>query len=232
MSEEMLIWFEIIFDVLYLVTIWTLVGYMWKKRNRLSQSVQKIGFLFIVSFFLLALGDTGHVGFRVIAYATGGLEENPLLVGLGALATAITVTFFYMLIAEIWRLRFDKDKTILWWSLIIVGVIRLIIMVSPSNDWTSVVPPFGWSLARNIPLMIQGIVVASLLLLDGKRQDDKFSINIAIMIFISYACYIPVILFVQQIPMLGMLMIPKTLAYVAVALIALRLFRQEKESLN
>jgi hypothetical protein len=39
-------------------------------------------------------------------------------------------------------------------------------------------------------------------------------------ILVSYACYIPVILYVQRAPMLGMLMIPKTLAYVAIALLA------------
>jgi hypothetical protein len=28
------------------------------------------------AFFLLALGDTGHVGFRVAAYALGGMEKT------------------------------------------------------------------------------------------------------------------------------------------------------------
>ena len=40
------------------------------------------------------------------------------------------------------------------------------------------------------------------------------------MILVSYACYTPVIFFVQQNPLVGMLMIPKTLAYVAIALLA------------
>ena len=47
------------------------------------------------------------------------------------------------------------------------------------------------------------------------------------MILLSYAFYIPVILLVQQMPMIGMLMIPKTMAYVGIALIAyFSLFRQ------
>jgi hypothetical protein len=50
------------------------------------------------------------------------------------------------------------------------------------------------------------------------------------MILVSYACYIPVILFVQQAPMVGMLMIPKTLAYVAVGFIAYgELFRPRRQ---
>jgi hypothetical protein len=40
------------------------------------------------------------------------------------------------------------------------------------------------------------------------------------MILVSYACYIPVILLVQQVPPIGMLMIPKTMAYLAIAVIS------------
>jgi len=42
------------------------------------------------------------------------------------------------------------------------------------------------------------------------------------MIGVSYAFYAPVILWVATVPVLGMLMIPKTCAYVAIALIAYR----------
>ena len=42
------------------------------------------------------------------------------------------------------------------------------------------------------------------------------------MITVSFAFYIPVILFARQIPLIGMLMIPKTVAYLAIAWIAYR----------
>ena len=52
------------------------------------------------------------------------------------------------------------------------------------------------------------------------------------MIVISYALYIPVILLVQLYPMVGMLMIPKTLAYVAVGFIAyVNYFKTSSESI-
>ena len=227
MSESLLLAVEIIFDLLYLATIWTFVALMLKKRANLLEENKKIGGLFIWAFFLLALGDTGHVGFRVLAYATGGLEANPALVGVGALATAVTVTFFYMLVAEIWRVRFKRKKDWMWWGLMAVGMIRLVIMIPSQNQWTSVVPPFNWSLARNIPLMIQGIGIAILLLRDAVRHNDRMVKWISAMIFVSYLCYTPVILFVQKVPMLGMLMMPKTLAYVAVAVIAYGMFRKK-----
>jgi hypothetical protein len=40
------------------------------------------------------------------------------------------------------------------------------------------------------------------------------------MILVSYAMYTPVILFVQQAPLVGMLMIPKTVAYVVIGFLA------------
>ena len=229
MNDTLLKWFEISFDVLYLFTIWVIVILMARKQVHLTDRSSKVGKLFLASFFLLALGDTGHVGFRVLAYSLGGLANNPALVGLGALATAITVTFFYMLVAEIWRLRFSHRRGILWWVLMLFGVLRLAIMIPSGNMWSSVVPPYGWSLARNIPLMVQGIGVAILLLVDGIRHSDGFSKKVSIMIFLSYACYTPVILFIQRVPMLGMLMIPKTVAYVAIAVIAYRALFRSKE---
>ena len=75
--------------------------------------------------------------------------------------------------------------------------------------------------------MIQGLGVAYLILRDSRSAGDRPFTWIGIMILVSYAFYIPVILFVQQMPMIGMLMIPKTMAYVGIALIAYySLFRQ------
>ena len=101
------------------------------------------------------------------------------------------------------------------------------IMLFPANEWNNVVPPQPWSLIRNVPLMIQGLGVAYLMLRDSRRTADRPFTWIGIMILLSYAFYIPVILFVQQWSVVGMLMIPKTMAYVGIALIAyFSLFRQ------
>jgi hypothetical protein len=227
MSDTLIRWTEIIFNILYLSTVWIVTSLMFRNRSILSERNKRAGILFMTAFFLLALGDTGHVGFRVIAYALGGLEQNPVLVGAGSLATAITVTFFYMLVCEIWRVRFDKKRGVIWWAFIATGVIRLALMVPPQNRWGNVVPPFTWSLLRNIPLMVQGIGIAIILLVSGIRAKDALAKKISIMIFISYACYTPVILLIQKVPMLGMLMIPKTVAYIVIAFFAYSMFRKK-----
>jgi hypothetical protein len=120
----------------------------------------------------------------------------------------------------IWQARFQKPYG--WFGILLFGaaILRLAILVLPLNDWGSLVPPQPWGLIRNLPLMLQGLGVAYLILRDGRAAGDRAFVWIGISILVSYAMYIPVILFVQAIPMIGMLMIPKTMAYVAIAFIA------------
>jgi len=220
-------WMEIAFNLVYLVVIWWLVIAMSRKLDQVAPADQKVGRYLIWAFGLLALGDTGHVGFRVLAYAMGGLDSsltlgslNIGLVGLGALSTAITVTFFYVIMLFIWQERFDQPLGWFGWLLIASAVVRLAVMALPGNQWNSVVPPQPMSLVRNLFLTISGLGVAYLILRDAARAGDQAFTWIGVSILVSYAFYIPVILFVQTIPLVGMLMIPKTLAYIGIALIA------------
>ena len=127
MSESMRVLVEVIFNVCYLITIWGLVIEMTVNRSRVKPADRKIADRVRWMFILLALGDTGHVGFRVIAYARGGLEANPLLVGLGALATAITVTIFYMITVDVWRIRFEKPFGWFGYLLLAAGLVRFVV---------------------------------------------------------------------------------------------------------
>jgi hypothetical protein len=227
MSEATLIWVEIIFNISYLVVIWGLVIAFLIRRKELAPAQQRLSDWLTVAFALLALGDTGHVGFRVWAYALDGLESqvsllrySVSLVGAGALMTAVTVTLFYMLLLEVWRQRFRRRYGGFEYFLLIVAATRLYMLTLSVNEWWRVVPAQPWSTIRNVPLMILGLGVAYLILRDAIASHDTTFKWIGISILISYACYIPVILFVQQAPMLGMLMIPKTLAYLAIGFLA------------
>lgn len=213
-------WVEILFNTAYLVVIYALVAAMSRCLYRSPPDEPTVLRLFVAAFALLALGDTGHVGFRVIAYAMGGLDASARLVGLGALSTAITVTLFYVLVLLVWRARFHRPLG--WFGILLLAAAgaRLAIMIPASNAWGSVVPPPDWSLYRNLPLVIQGLGVAYLILRDALAARDRTFVYVGVGILVSYAFYIPVILFVQRVPMIGMLMIPKTMAYVAIAVVA------------
>ena len=227
-------WMELVFDAAYLVAIYTIV-IMMSRRLRHAEDPKGILRRFRSGFLLLAIGDTGHVGFRVLAYAMGGLDTSVAiaglrlpLVGVGALATAVTVTVLYAILLDVWRLRFRGRFTAAWWVLMAVGVARLLIMIPPQNRWGDSVPPFGWSLARNIPLMALGLGIAVLMLLDALREKDMTFLWISVLIFLSYAFYTPVILLVQRIPAIGMLMIPKTVMYILMAIVGYRSMFMER----
>ncbi len=239
MSESMRMIAEIGFNILYLIGIWWLVIMMTKKKGLLSEENQQIGNYFRWAFLMLAIGDTGHVGFRVIAYGLGGLESrldvfglNIPLVGLGALSTAFTVTIFYMFIVAIWKVRFDEKVFGAYIGFQVFGLIRLLLMMFPQNEWSNVVPPEQWSLYRNIPLMVVGLGVASHILMSNAKVKDRFYTILALLIYVSYAFYLPVILWVREVPLLGMLMIPKTLAYIVMAVLAYKKFYVGKGVIN
>ena len=218
---------EIIFNISYITILWYLVIQMSRKMETVQPKNIKTAKLILLAFTLLAIGDTGHVGFRVIAYALGGLQTtisfigiNMSLVGLGMLITAYTVTFFYMIFIFIWQERFQKPQNWFTHLLLAMGLIRIILMALPGNNWSipSVQNQIGFY--RNLPLMIQGFGLIALFLISAKEKEDKLFRNIAYMIILSFAFYIPVILFASKIPLLGLLMIPKTCAYLAIAIIA------------
>jgi hypothetical protein len=217
MSPDLLILFEVGFNVLYLIVIWVLVGLMFGRMRLVESKHLRVARLFSWAFLLLAVGDTGHVGFRVLAYAQGGVEQNSLLVGLGALATAITVTFFYVLMLYIWKARYNAVFGWFEYLLLASVPIRLLVMAFPQNEWGSVTAPEFWGLLRNAFLIFLGLGVLYLILRDALKSGDRLFRWVAYCIFFSYLFYTPVILWVRYYPLLGMLMIPKTIMYIAIA---------------
>ncbi len=220
---------ESAFNVLYLIVIWTLVVVMSRRMDKVAPQERRLAELVRLAFLLLVFGDTGHVGFRVLAFARGGLETTiPLfgvpmnLAGLGSLTTGVTVTLFYMVMVYVWLLRYDRHDN--FWSLLLIlaGVVRLFMLALPHNDWNNPISTYPMGLYRNIPLMIQGWGLLIPILLDAYRRKDGTFQWIGWAMVASYLFYTPVILWAYKIPLLGMLMIPKTIAYLVIAFIAYR----------
>lgn len=220
MSDAMRMYVEVGFNVLYLIVVWTMNGIMSAQMRDVPQENRKLAGMFRWAFVLLALGDTGHVGFRVLAYALGGLEKNSALLGAGALATAVTVTFFYGVMLYIWKERYHGKFGLLEYSLLATIPVRLIVMAFPQNDWGNSVTPVFWGLFRNLFLIILGVGVLYLYLRDSIRDRDRLFRWIGYCVLFSYLFYTPVILFSRDVPIIGMLMIPKTVMYVAIQFLA------------
>lgn len=219
---------ESAFNTTYLIVVYTMVIIMAVRLRKGITLERKTAGLFIAAFFLLAVGDTGHVGFRVIAYLKGGIEANKALTGAGSMSTAFTVTVFYLLMMEFLYRITDRTRGILYWTVTAVGVIRIVFMLLPGNNWGGITPLL-WSYSRNAMLTVMGMIIAVMFLTEGRNSGNRILKLISMFIFISFGFYLPVILFVHLIPELGMLMIPKTCAYVAIAGIGLKfMFKKEK----
>lgn len=220
MSQNMIDIMETVFNACYLIILCTLVVKM--IRGSKSQNIESSKFIktLIWSFVFLALGDTGHVGFRVFAFFNGGFAANAALLGYGKLATSITLTLFYALLVVVWKIRFNKEYNSFTFILFACALIRLVLLFFPGNQWTSATAPFDWTIYRNIPFIILGLGADMLILNSASKAKDHTFKWIGIMILISYAFYTPVILFAHKVPAIGALMIPKTVAYLAAAFIA------------
>ncbi|MEA4913051.1 MAG: hypothetical protein VB061_00560 [Christensenella sp.] len=216
---------ESIFDVLYL-TFAVVIGIYLIQRGGKGSLVRSFGIMALV----LGAGDSFHLVPRAISLWTTGLEANAAALGIGKLITSITMTIFYLILYYIWRERYQiigrKALSVTMWGLTIV---RIALCAFPQNQWLSYQQPLLWGILRNIPFAIMGVLLIVLFAQEAKRANDRVFRHMWLAITLSFAFYIPVVLFAEKIPMIGMLMIPKTLAYVWVVVMGLNLYRQTKQ---
>lgn len=216
--------FETLFDVVYLVTVITLGILMIR-----SSKGKKQYFLFGVMAVTLGCGDAFHLVPRAIALCTTGLENYTAALGIGKLITSVTMTLFYVLLYYVWRFRYQVDgKKNVTAAVWVLAVCRIVLCFMPQNAWTGSNPPLSWGIYRNIPFTILGVLVVVLFYKSAKDTQDQPFCFLWLAVVISFACYIPVVLFADTIPPVGMLMIPKTCAYVWVVLIGYNAMKGNK----
>ena len=99
-----------------------------------------------------------------------------------------------------------------------LALIRIILCLFPQNKWTSADAPLSWGIYRNIPFALMGILIIVLFYQEAKENRDRSFRFMWLAITLSFGFYIPVVLWADTIPLIGMLMIPKTCTYVWVVL--------------
>ena len=122
----------------------------------------------------------------------------------------------------IWKERFKCRFG--WFEYVLLASVpaRMIVMAFPQNDWGNSVPPVFWGPFRNLFLVILGVGVLYLYLRDSIRAGDRLFGWMGACIFFSFLFYTPVILLARDFPLVGMLMIPKTIMYVVIQILAYR----------
>lgn len=213
---------EPIFHVVYLTTVISL-GIIMILKSKDNQYFKIFGFMSLI----LGLGDSFHLIPRAYALLSTGLENNVTALGFGKLVTSITITIFYLILYKIWKMRFNiNNSKLLDIIMYILSATRIILCLFPQNDWFIHNSSLNWGIYRNIPFVIMGIIMIYLLYSYGTKNNDKDYKNIGIAVFLSFALYAPVVLWASKFFLVGMLMIPKTLAYVWIILIGYKEFKK------
>ncbi len=224
--------FETLFDAVYLVTVVTLGMIMIRRSVKAapaqgtSETAPGIShgnrqyLLFGIMAVTLGAGDSFHLVPRALALCTTGLESYTAALGIGKLITSVTMTAFYVLLYYVWRSRYQisrkKGLTAAVWAL---ALLRVILCFMPQNQWTSPDAPLSWGIWRNIPFAILGGVIIVLFFRSACSSGDRQFRFLWLTVVLSFGFYIPVVLFADSVPLIGMLMIPKTCAYVWTVLI-------------
>lgn len=215
---------ETLFDVVYLTTV-VIIGLLMIKGSKGNKQYLLFGIMAVT----LGLGDSFHLVPRAVALCTTGLENYSAALGIGKFITSLTMTVFYVLLYYVWRLRYKvegkKGVTI---TIYVLALLRIILCLMPQNAWTSADAPLSWGIYRNLPFAAMGILVIVLFYQSARRTGDKAFRFMWLTIVLSFAFYIPVVLFADIIPVIGMLMIPKTCAYVWTVLIGYNEMKAQK----
>lgn len=215
---------ETIFDIFYLG--FALITGLTMLRSGNTPLVKKAGLMAA----LLGAGDAFHLVPRCYALWTTGLAANAAALGVGKFITSITMTVFYLLLYYIWRDRYQiNDRKSLTAAMWILSVLRVALCLFPQNQWLTYRQPLLFGVLRNIPFAIMGIIIIVIFTQETKKANDPVFRFMPLAVILSFGFYLPVVLFSGVAPIVGVLMIPKTLAYVWIVLMCRKLYRQKQE---
>ncbi len=92
-------------------------------------------------------------------------------------------------------------------------IIRVLILLLPYNNWLTNNPAVIMNAIRNLPFIIIGIIVIKIFYNNKNSYPYEFK-RMWIAISASFLMYIPVVLFASKYPIIGMLMLFKTMIYI------------------
>ena len=217
---------ETLFDLVYLVTVIT-VGIRMIRSSKSGSPFRLFGWMAVV----LGAGDSFHLVPRALALCTTGLENYAVPLGLGKWITSVTMTVFYVLLYYVWRKRYQiqgqKSVTL---AVYLLSAARVVLCMMPQNQWLTNQSSLSWGIYRNIPFALLGLLVVVLFYRSAKEKNDTAFRWMWLTIVLSFGFYIPVVLWADTIPMIGMLMIPKTCAYVWTVLIGYSAMKKEQKA--
>lgn len=180
--------------------------------------------LYGVLTWTLCFGDAFHLVPRVLRAVKGSNEKIERQLGIGLQISSITMTVFYILLLYIWKQTFYEMtapvmlEILIWVS----AAVRIVVCMLPQNNWCGEEGNCKLSVIRNAVFAVTGICVIVLYVMSGNTYGYHMT-RMAAAIVVSFGCYLPVTLLSKKMPKIGMLMIPKTCAYIWMIVMGLQL---------
>lgn len=204
---------EAVFCVFYLIFT-CIIGILIVKKSKDNTKVRLFGIMSLV----LVFGDAFHLVPRILA-AVNPAGDYTVSLGIGKLITSVTMTVFYVILYFIYEMHFKKKNNALRVTVIILAIVRIVLCLLPQNDWTGSAPVI-WGIYRNIPFTVLGLLVVVLFFV---MRKDKYFRWMWLAVLLSFAFYLPVVLWADVSPMIGMLMLPKTCMYIWMVLMGYKM---------
>lgn len=166
---------------------------------------------------LLGCGDAFHLVPRIVANVRGAARDDDerlrrqRWIGLGNLVSSVTMTAFYVPLFDAAALAYGasvpQPPHAIRALLVVFAAVRIALCLFPQNRWFDG-GGSPWNLYRNLPFVAMGFVTASYLLVWYRAW------LLSALVTASFACYMAVVLLAPKRPVMGMLMIPKTVCYI------------------
>lgn len=193
--------FELFFDSMYLVFV-IFIGI-----RLLLLRKENTGLVGAMTL-LLGIGDSFHLIPRIIANVeVNGFEANAPGLFIGTRVSAMTMSLFYLLFYYYIRREMKASNRSLDVAMPALFLVRIAAVILSFNHSQTM------DLFSNIPFVIMGLV--DIVLLFKKRENTNLE-KLYIYVFFSFLFYVPVVLFKETMPLIGMLMMPKTVMYVLI----------------
>lgn len=201
---------EAVFDVCYL-TFDLIAGVLFFVFSK----GEPLFILYGVLTWTLCGGDAFHLVPRVRRAIKGSNEKIKKQLGIGLQVSSITMTVFYVILLFVWKDTFPELQAPVLLETAICGsaLLRIVICLLPQNNWCSEEGNPKLSLLRNAVFAVTGVGVIILYAISGNTYGYHMERMMAA-ILLSFGCYLPVTVLSKKMPKIGMLMIPKTCAYV------------------
>lgn len=195
---------ESVFDIVYLLFAVLSGAFILMLRH------DKEGKLMGFAVLILGLGDAFHLVPRVLNYFVDA--DFTAWLGIGKLVTSVTMTVFYVLMYRLWLKVYNETENKSLSALIYsLSAVRIILCLLPQNRWLTNDGPMIWGIIRNLPFVALGVIIVYLFF--KNRVGIRVFRFVWLLVALSFLFYIPVAVAAGILPILGMLMLPKTVCY-------------------